>query len=188
MEKIVSLCKRRGFIYPSFEIYGGLAGFYDYGPLGVALKKNITNLWWKQFVTDREDIYGIDTVEVTKKEVLEASGHVGGFADPVVECEKCKRGFRTDQLEITKGNRPKWFCPNSNCDYLNTTLKEHQFNMMLKTHVGASEDAASVAYLRPETAPGIFTNLQNIVDSFHLRCTRRARQQEDFGQHRATAQ
>src|SRR3989344_1829556 len=98
MEKVVALCKRRGFIYPSFEIYGGFAGFYDYGPFGLALKKNITNLWWKRFVESREDVYGVDAVEVTKKEVLEASGHVGGFADPMVECEKCKRRFRADQL------------------------------------------------------------------------------------------
>ena len=157
MEKLVSLCKRRGFIYPSFEIYGGLAGFYDYGPLGTALKKNIINLWWKQFVTDREDVLGVDTAEITKKEVLEASGHIGGFADPMVECEKCKHKFRADQLSEEKK------CP----DCGGKLGDEKSFNMMLKTHVGASENDASTAYLRPETAQGIFTNFKNIVDSFH---------------------
>lgn len=157
MEKVVALCKRRGFIYPSFDIYGGLAGFYDYGPLGVALKKNITNMWWKQFVTDREDVLGVDTVEVTKKEVLEASGHVGGFVDPMVECEKCKRRFREDQLEEKE-----------KCSECGGKLgAPRQFNMMLKTHVGATEGDASVAYLRPETAQGIFSNFKNVVDSFH---------------------
>ncbi len=161
MEKIVALCKRRGFIYPSFDIYGGLAGFYDYGPHGLALKKNIENLWWKQFVTDREDVFGVDTVEVTKKEVLEASGHVGGFADPLVECEKCKRRFRADSLDQARDKQGK-------CPECGGKLSEaRQFNMMLKTHVGASEDDASVAYLRPETAQGIFTNFKNVVDSFH---------------------
>src|SRR3989338_2531558 len=129
MEKIVSLCKRRGFVYPGSEIYGGLAGTWDYGPLGVALKKNIENLWWKFFVDSREDMYGVDSAILMNPKVWEASGHVGGFSDPMVECEKCKKGFRTDQLEITKGNKPKWFCPNSNCGYINTTLKERQFNM-----------------------------------------------------------
>ncbi len=161
MEKIVALCKRRGFIYPSFDIYGGLAGFYDYGPYGLALKKNIENLWWKQFVTDREDVFGVDTVEVTKKEVLEASGHVGGFADPMVTCEKCKKRFRADSLDQARDKQGK-------CPECGGKLGEpKQFNMMLKTHVGASEDDASVAYLRPETAQGIFTNFKNVVDSFH---------------------
>src|SRR3989338_7419515 len=157
MEKLVSLCKRRGFIYPSFEIYGGLAGFYDYGPLGTALKKNIINLWWKQFVTDREDVLGVDTAEITKKEVLEASGHIGGFADPMGGGEKCKHKFRADQLSEEKK------CP----DCGGKLGDEKSFNMMLKTHVGASENDASTAYLRPETAQGIFTNFKNIVDSFH---------------------
>ncbi len=167
MDKIVSLCKRRGFIYPSFEIYGGLAGFYDYGPLGIALKKNIVNLWWKQFVTDREDVLGVDTVEVTKKEVLEASGHIGGFSDPLVECQKCKKRFRADMLPRTVLGDSKKDSPLS-CSECGGTLGEtRQFNMMLKTYVGASEDEAAVSYLRPETAQGIFTNFKNIVDSFH---------------------
>ena len=157
MEKIVALAKRRGFIYPSFDIYGGLAGFYDYGPHGLALKKNIENLWWKQFVTDREDVYGIDSVLITKKEVLQASGHARGFADMLSECEKCKRRFRADHLTDTK-----------KCPECGGKLGEaRQFYMMLETHIGAAEDEASLAYLRPETAQGIFTNFKNIIDSFH---------------------
>ena len=157
MEKIVSLCKRRGFIYPGADIYGGLAGFFDYGPYGLALKNNITGLWWKQFVTDREDMYGIDSSIVTKKEVLQASGHARGFADMLSECENCKRRFRTDHLE-----------DNKKCPVCGGKLGEaRHFYMMLETHVGATEDDASLAYLRPETAQGIFTNFKNIVDSFH---------------------
>src|SRR3989344_7582990 len=157
MEKIVALCKRRGVVYPSFEIYGGLAGFFDYGPLGLALKRNITDLWWKQFVTEREDVFGVDTAEVTKKEVLEASGHVGGFSDPMVECQKCKRRFRLDQLSDKE-----------KCAECKGVLGEpRRFNMMLKTHVGATEDDTATAYLRPETAQGIFANFKNVVDSFH---------------------
>ncbi len=128
MDKIVSLCKRRGFIYPSSEIYGGFAGFFDYGPLGVALKNNIKKLWWKQFVTEREDMYGVDATIITKKEVLQASGHVSGFADPLPDGTS--------------------------------------FNTMFSTSVGAGKDA-TVAYLRPETAQGIFVNFKNVVDSFH---------------------
>ncbi len=157
MEKIVSLCKRRGFIYPGFDIYGGLAGFFDYGPHGLALKNNITNLWWKQFVSDREDVYGIDSSIVTKKEVLQASGHARGFADMLSECEKCKRRFRTDHLEDAK-----------KCPECGGKLGEaRHFYMMLETHIGAAEDESALAYLRPETAQGIFTNFKNIVDSFH---------------------
>lgn len=159
MEKIVSLCKRRGFIYPSFDIYGGLAGFYDYGPYGLALKNNIKGLWWKQFVTDRDDVYGIDSVIVTKQDVLKASGHAKGFADMLSECEKCKRRFRTDHIEDA-----------GKCPECGGKLGEaRHFYMMLETHIGAAEEEASLAYLRPETAQGIFTNFKNIIDSFHPR-------------------
>ncbi|MDP3996675.1 MAG: glycine--tRNA ligase [bacterium] len=157
MEKIVSLCKRRGFVYPASEIYGGFSGFWDYGPYGLALKNNIKNLWWEMFVTDRENMYGIDAATLTSQKVLEASGHVGGFSDPMVECSKCKKKFRIDQLE----NKDKCF------DCGGTLGAERQFNMMFKTHVGASEDSESVSYLRPETAQGIFTNFKNVSDSFH---------------------
>ncbi len=139
MEKIVSLCKRRGFIYQGSEIYGGLAGTWDYGPLGVTLKNNIKNLWWKKFVDNSTDMYGVDAALVMNPKVWEASGHVGGFADPLVECKKCKRRFRADHL----ANKEK--CPE--CE--GELGEEKQFNMMFKTNVGASQDESSVSYLRP---------------------------------------
>src|SRR3989344_2600079 len=157
LDKIVSLAKRRGFIFPSFEIYGGSAGFFDYGPHGLTLKNNVKQIWWKQFVSGREDVYGIDSVIVTKKEVFEASGRARGFADMLTECEKCKRRFRVDHLADTK-----------KCPECGGKLGEaRQFSMMLETHNGAAEDDASLAYLRHETARGIFTNFKNIVDTFH---------------------
>ena len=162
MEKVVSLCKRRGFIFQGSEIYGGLAGTWDYGPLGVALKNNIRDAWWKRFVTDLNfpdspDIFGVDAAILMNAKVWEASGHVGGFADPLVECKKCKHRFREDQLE-NLGE-----CP----DCGGALGEARQFNMMFKTHVGVSQDENSVSYLRPETAQGIFANYKNILDSFH---------------------
>lgn len=157
MEKIVSLCKRRGFIYQGSEIYGGLAGTWDYGPMGVELKNNVKQLWWRMFVQDRDDMYGMDAAILMHPKVWEASGHVSGFSDPLVECTKCKKRFREDHLE------DKTKCPECG-GALGAT---RQFNMMFKTHVGATEDAASVSYLRPETAGGMFVNFKNIVDSFH---------------------
>lgn len=157
MEAIISLCKRRGFIYPGSEIYGGLAGTYDYGPYGVVLKKNIERLWWNMFVEEREDMYGIDAAILMNPQAWVASGHVGGFSDPLVECTKCKRRFRADHLE----NREK--CPECG----GALGEERQFNMMFKTSVGAMEDASSVTYLRPETAGGMFVNYKNVVDSLH---------------------
>ncbi|MDR3570814.1 MAG: glycine--tRNA ligase [Candidatus Pacebacteria bacterium] len=156
MEKIVSLCKRRGFIYPGSEIYGGLSGTWDYGPLGIELKKNIENLWWRMFVQERDDMYGLDAAILMNAEVWKASGHVAGFSDPLVECKKCKRRFRADQV----GQR----CPECGGEF----GPVRQFNMMFKTQVGAvPEDEASIVYLRPETAGGIFVNFKNVVDSFH---------------------
>ena len=156
-EKLVSLCKRRGLIYQGSEIYGGLAGTYDYGPLGVELKNNIKQLWWSMFVQGRDDMYGLDAAIIMNPKVWEASGHVSGFSDPLVECSKCKRRFRADQLEdATK-------CP----DCGGKLGEARQFNMMFKTHIGATEDESSVSYLRPETAGGIFVNFKNVVDSFH---------------------
>lgn len=157
MEKLVSLCKQRGFIYQGSEIYGGLAGTWDYGPLGVALKNNIKNLWWKRFVLDREDMYGFDAAILMNQNVWKASGHVGGFSDPLVECEKCKKRFRADHLD----NKEK--CPDCN----GKLGEEKQFNMMFKTNVGAIQDENSISYLRPETAQGMFVNFKNVVDSFH---------------------
>lgn len=161
MEKIVSLCKRRGFIYPGSEIYGGLAGTYDYGPLGVALKKNIQASWWNHFVTSRDDMYGIDAAILMNPKAWEASGHVSGFSDPLVECPKCHKRFRADHIEVrTDGTK---VCPDDG-----TLLGEaRQFNMMFKTQIGATEDPTSISYLRPETAGGMFVNFKNVVDSFH---------------------
>jgi len=157
MEKIVSLCKRRGFVYQGSEIYGGLAGTWDYGPLGVALKNNVRDLWWKKFVTDREDMYGVDAGILMNQKVWQATGHVGGFSDPLIECGKCKKRFREDQLSDKKK------CP----DCKGTLGEARQFNMLFKTNVGAVEDETSVSYLRPETAQGMFVNYKNIIDSFH---------------------
>ncbi len=157
MEKIVSLSKRRGFVFQGSEIYGGLAGTWDYGPLGVALKNNIKTLWWKRFVETREDMYGMDAAILMNQETWKASGHVGGFSDPLVECKKCKHRFREDQLEI------KNTCP----DCGGALGEARQFNMMFKTHVGAVEDETSISYLRPETAQGMFVNFKNIIDTFH---------------------
>ena len=157
MEKIVSLCKRRGFIYPGSGIYGGLAGTWDYGPLGVELKNNVKNIWWRIFVQEREDMYGVDAAILMNPKVWEASGHVAGFADPLVECKKCKRRFRADQLEDAKK------CP----ECAGTFGEVRQFNMMFKTQIGATEDPSGITYLRPETAGGIFVNFKNVVDSFH---------------------
>lgn len=159
MEKLVSLAKRRGFIYQGSEIYGGLAGTWDYGPYGVALKNNIKQLWWRQFVDEREDMYGLDAAILMNPKVWEASGHLGaGFADPLVECDACKKRFRADHLEDTE------HCP----ECKKGTLSEpRQFNMMFKTQVGATDDPDSVSYLRPETAQGIFVNFKNVLDSFH---------------------
>ncbi len=155
MEKIVSLAKRRGFIYPGSEIYGGLSGTWDYGPLGVELKNNIKQLWWRTFVQDRDDMCGIDAAILMNAEVWKASGHIDGFQDPLVECSKCKRRFRADQVEDV--------CPECN----GTFGEVRQFNMMFKTQVGATEGEGTVSYLRPETAGGIFVNFKNVVDSLH---------------------
>ncbi len=157
MEEIISLCKRRGFIYQGSEIYGGLAGTWDYGPLGITLKNNIKNLWWKTFVTDREDMYGIDAAILMNQKVWQASGHVSGFSDPLAECKKCKKRFRADQLEDPKK------CPECGGEM----GEARQFNMMFKTNVGPIESEESVSYLRPETAQGMFVNYKNVVDSFH---------------------
>ncbi len=157
MDKLVALLKRRGFVYPSSEIYGGISGFYDFGPLGVALKRNIENLWWRMFVEDREDMYGVDASIIMHPKVWQASGHVTGFSDPLVECKKCKKRFRTDQLD------KKDECPECGGKLGET----RQFNMMFATKVGAAEDESSVAYLRPETAQGMFTNFKNILDTLH---------------------
>jgi len=177
MEKIVSLCKRRGFVFPGSEIYGGLAGTFDYGPLGVALRNNIKALWWKRFVTDREDMYGMDTAILMNQNAWKASGHVGGFNDPLVEDLKTKKRYRADTLLEDLGVEVKGL----GIQEMDALIKEkgikspegnplgdvRQFNMMFKTHVGSNEGEDSVTYLRPETAGGMFVNFKNILDSFH---------------------
>lgn len=164
LENIVALAKRRGFIYQGSEIYGGLAGTWDWGPLGVELKKNIRDHWWKHFVQTREDMYGVDAALLMNQKIWQASGHVTGFADPLVECAKCKHRFRADQVpEDKKGTRET--CP----DCGGKLGPARQFNMMFKTQIGAAEDESAVSYLRPETAQGVFVNFKNILDSFHPR-------------------
>jgi glycyl-tRNA synthetase len=177
MEKLVSLCKRKGFIYQGSEIYGGLAGTWDFGPLGVALKNNVKALWWSRFVLGRDDMYGMDAAILMNPAAWEASGHVAGFADPLVEDTKTQKRYRADHLLEAAGVDPKGM----KAAEMDAAIKEkgikspdgnplgdvRQFNMMLKTHVGAIQDDSSVSYLRPETAGGMFVNFKNVVDSFH---------------------
>jgi glycyl-tRNA synthetase len=231
MEKLVSLCKRRGFIFPSSEIYGGINGFWDYGPLGVELKRNIKDAWWRDNIAGHDDVgvrsgalssyemVGLDCSIIMHPKVWEASGHVGGFNDPMVDCRACKGRFRADQLtilcyQITAGSgdtkdlffsgvgssvevherhkkkleklrdtassvetfqtldpalRPKIQCPNPDCGETGTLTEPRNFGLMFKTSVGALEDAASLAYLRPETAQGIFANFRNVVDTSRVK-------------------
>jgi glycyl-tRNA synthetase len=177
MEKIVSLSKRRGFVFPGSEIYGGLAGTYDYGPLGTALKKNIENSWWRFFVEARDDMYGIDSAILMNSKIWEASGHVGGFSDPLIEDKKTKKRYRADHVLEEAGIDPSGMTLE---DMGNTITKKKikspdgnefgvpkQFNMMFKTSVGSVEGGESDVYLRPETAQGMFVNFKNIIDTFH---------------------
>ena len=154
MDELVSLCKRRGFIFQSSEIYGGLQGMYDFGPLGVELKNNLKSAWWKSMVYERDDVEGLDASILTNQLVLNYSGHEDTFTDPLVDCKSCKSRWRADQIDDT--------CPN--CGSKDLT-DPRPFNLMFKTNVGPLEDEGSIAYLRPETAQQIFTNFKNIVDS-----------------------
>ena len=154
MDELVSLCKRRGFIFQSSEIYGGLQGMYDFGPLGVELKNNLKSAWWKSMVYERDDVEGLDASILTNQLVLNYSGHEDTFTDPLVDCRSCKSRWRADQIEDT--------CPNCGSQDL---TEPRPFNLMFKTNVGPLEDEGSIAYLRPETAQQIFTNFKNIVDS-----------------------
>jgi glycyl-tRNA synthetase len=158
MEKIVSLCKRRGFIFQSSEIYGGLNGAWDYGPLGVELKRNLKNYWWQVTVHERDDVVGMDGSILTHPAVLKASGHVEGFSDPMIDCRTCKAHLRTDQLVEKKGVKQ---CPNCGG---NDLTAPRQFNLMFETHVGAATDESSIAYLRPETAQSMFVQFKNILE------------------------
>ena len=155
MDDLVSLCKRRGFIFQSNEIYGGLQGLYDYGPLGVELKNNLKQAWWKSIIYERDDIEGLDASILTSKEVLKHSGHEDTFSDPLVDCKKCKNRFRDDQLDNDK-------CPECGSKEL---TEPRPFNLMFKTSVGPVDDGGNYAYLRPETAQQIFTNFKNVLDS-----------------------
>jgi len=157
---IVSLAKRRGFVFPSSEIYGGMAGFWDYGPLGVELKNNIKAAWWRHMVTLRDDVVGIDAAIIMNPRVWEASGHVAGFSDPMVDCRNCKLRFREDDL---KGPPSEIACPS--CGTRGSLTEARQFNLMFATHVGPVAEDASVAYLRPETAQAMFVQFDNVATS-----------------------
>jgi glycyl-tRNA synthetase len=154
METIVSLCKRRGFIFQSSEIYGGAGGCWDYGPLGVELKRNVKEAWWKAMVHDRDDVVGLDASILMNPQVWVASGHVQQFSDPLVDCKSCKSRFRADHVQGSK-------CP----DCGGELTEPRMFNLMFKTFMGPVEDDAAVVYLRPETAQGIFVNFQNVMSS-----------------------
>lgn len=176
MQKIIGLAKRRGFIFPGSEIYGGLAGAWDYGPLGIELKNNIRHLWWKRFARDRDDMVGIDAAIIMNPRVWEASGHVETFTDPLVECMRCHKRFRADQKdeqkahqqEHRKEDRKKDAKETAASDSGDATFTEpRNFNLLFRTFVGPVEDSASVAYLRPETAQAMFTNFKNVLDTTH---------------------
>jgi len=155
MDKLVALCKRRGFIFQSNEIYGGLQGLYDYGPLGVELKNNLKRSWWNSMVYERDDIEGIDSSILTNPLVLKHSGHEETFSDPLVDCRSCKSRIRADHIKDNK-------CPECGSEDL---TEPRPFNLMFKTNVGPVDDGSSFAYLRPETAQQIFTNFKNVLDS-----------------------
>jgi glycyl-tRNA synthetase len=161
MEKIVSLCRRRGFVFPSSEIYGGLGSTYDYGHYGVLMKNTIRSLWFREMVQERDDIVALDSAIILNPRVWEASGHVAGFSDPLVDCRTCKLRFRADKLDEAQCGRKPSKRPgeHSECDL----TEPRHFNLMFQTRVGAVEDASSVAYLRPETAQGIFVNFKNVL-------------------------
>src|SRR5881628_3765500 len=163
MDKLVSLCKRRGFIFQSSEIYGGTGSVWDYGPLGVELKKNIKDSWWRAMVRLRDDIEGIDAAILMHPRVWEASGHVAGFVDPLVDCRTCKGRFRADKLEDAQCPQKPSKHPGEHTACQLTEAR--QFNLMFKTFMGPLEETASVVYLRPETAQGIFVNFLNVQQS-----------------------
>src|SRR6201994_4183338 len=172
LDAIVSLSKRRGFVYPSSEIYGGLRASWDYGPLGVELKNNIKRQWWRSMVTERDDIVGLDSSVILAREVWEASGHVTEFVDPLTECTFCHKRYRADQLieayEDKHGHEPAdgladLTCPN--CGNRGTFTEPRMFNGLLRTHLGPVEDESGLAYLRPETAQGIFINFKNVLQT-----------------------
>ncbi|MBV8996881.1 MAG: glycine--tRNA ligase [Pseudonocardiales bacterium] len=173
IETVVSLCKRRGFVFPSGEIYGGTRSAWDYGPLGVELKENVKRQWWRAMVTGRDDVVGLDSSVILPRQVWEASGHVEVFHDPLVECQSCHKRFRADQLaeeyaertgkDVLEDDLSEIPCPN--CGTRGEYTEPREFNMMLKTYLGPVESEEGLHYLRPETAQGIFINFQNVVMS-----------------------
>ncbi|HEY3492481.1 MAG TPA: glycine--tRNA ligase, partial [Solirubrobacterales bacterium] len=172
MEEIVALCKRRGFVFPSSEIYGGLGSTYDYGHYGVLLKNNVKAEWWKAMLQERDDIVALDSAILQHPRTWEASGHLAGFTDPMVDCRTCKQRFRADHLhdleheEVRCGKRPsKRPGETPDCDL----TEPRHFNLMFETRVGAVEGSGSVAYLRPETAQGIFLNFKNVLESTRVK-------------------
>lgn len=177
MEDIISLCKRRGFIYQGSDVYGGLSGTWDYGPLGVQLERNIMDLWWRRFVDERDDMYGVDAAILMNQKVWKASGHVDTFVDPLCEDTVNHRRYRTDHILKDNGVDADGMTMEQMDAVIaekgikspdgNPLSKSRTFNMMFKTHVGATESEDSISYLRPETAQGIFTNFKNVVDSFY---------------------
>ena len=167
MEKIVSFCKSKGFIYQSGELYGGLNGCWDYGPLGAELKRNLKDYWWRKNVQERDDIVGMDGSILTHQAVLTASGHVGGFSDPMVDCKVCKKRYRADQMEESPLCEAKKQLPKGEDKHCELT-EPKEFNLMFQTKMGASaddDDPNAVAYLRPETAQTIFVQYKNVLDS-----------------------
>lgn len=167
MDKIVSLAKRRGFIFPGSEIYGGLSGTWDYGPLGVELKNNLKAAWWKQFVQDRSDMYGLDSAILMNPKVWEASGHIEGFVDPMIDCKSCKSRFRADHLMEGKYGEVKSVDGKPACPACGKTelTEARKFNMMFKTFIGPMEETSNQIYLRPENAQGMFVNFKSVLDT-----------------------
>ncbi|MGH9284755.1 MAG: glycine--tRNA ligase, partial [Acidimicrobiales bacterium] len=161
MEQVVNLCKRRGFIFPSAEIYGGFRSTYDYGHLGVLMLRNVRDAWWRAMVQQRDDVVGIEAAILSSPRIWEASGHLENFTDPLVDCRSCKERFRADHLDDPST------CPR--CGQVGTLTEARQFNLMFKTYVGPVEDSASVAYLRPETAQGMFVNFLNVLQASRKR-------------------
>jgi glycyl-tRNA synthetase len=165
MEKIVSLCKRRGFIFQAGELYGGLNGCWDYGPLGAELKRNLKDYWWRKTVQERDDVLGMDGAILTMEQVLVSSGHVGGFSDPMVDCKTCKGRFRADNIETSQCKEKPSGCPGQSpkCEL----TEPREFNLMLQTNFGATGE--QIAYLRPETAQSIFVQYKNVLDSNRIK-------------------
>ncbi len=163
MDKLVSLCKRRGFVFQSSEVYGGLGSAWDYGPMGVELKNNIKNFWWREMTQLYDNIVGLDAAILMHPRVWEASGHVDNFTDPLVDCKKCKQRFREDNLP--EENRKSHTCPECGGEL----TAPRQFNLMFKTHLGATEDSGSAVFLRPETAQGIYVNFKNVMQTSRLK-------------------